>query len=255
VVDDQSSDDTAAIAPGRRTGDRRAPHSPTAGPARRGRCSRASRLRPPTGWSPRRRRPTRSGLPTALVARATGDRLDLLTVGGRFECPTTGSRWLHPAMLTTLVYRFGPPGTDGVRPERTMANGQCMDRATGPVPGCRRDGAGARRGRRGRRARPTAGDRWGWRVGFLDASDLLTVRMFESFTDAWPGGGARSPCPASSHAAPAVRSGGRRARPGAPAPATAPGARRRRRRRAAALGSAPWPARGAPTTATTPRTG
>ena len=65
-------------------------------------------------------------LPTAVVARAVAERLDLLTVGGRFECPTIGSRWLHPAMLTTLVYRFGPPGAPASRPERTMANGQCM---------------------------------------------------------------------------------------------------------------------------------
>jgi dolichol-phosphate mannosyltransferase len=60
-------------------------------------------------------------LPTALVRRAMGDGFDLLTVGGRFDCPTPGSRWLHPAMLTTLVYRFGPPGV-ATRPGRAMAN-------------------------------------------------------------------------------------------------------------------------------------
>ena len=48
------------------------------------------------------------------------------------ETPETGSvidiapgvRWLHPAMLTTLVYRYGAPGT-APAPGREMANGQC----------------------------------------------------------------------------------------------------------------------------------
>jgi dolichol-phosphate mannosyltransferase len=122
------------------------------------------------------------------VARAVAERFDLLTVGGRFECPTPGSRWLHPAMLTTLVYRFGPPGGPAPAPERMMANGQCMALprqaflATGGMELVRgevvEDLALARR---------FATD--GHRVGFLDASDLLTVRMFESLGDAWNGWG------------------------------------------------------------------
>jgi dolichol-phosphate mannosyltransferase len=127
-------------------------------------------------------------LPTAVVARATADRLDLLTVGGRFECPTPGSRWLHAAMLTTLVYRFGPPGTAAPRPDRTMANGQCMAFPRAPFLA---DGAMERVRNEvvedlalARRAA-----REGRRVGFLDASDLLTVRMFESFGDVWTGWG------------------------------------------------------------------
>ena len=127
-------------------------------------------------------------LPGALIARATGDRFDLLTVGGRFDLPTLGSRWLHASMLTTLVYRFGPPGVPSPRPDRTMANGQCMacerrwfldiggmTSVSGEVV---EDVALARR---------LASD--GWRVGFLDASELLDVRMFESFGDVWTGWG------------------------------------------------------------------
>ena len=127
-------------------------------------------------------------LPTALVARAVAGRLDLLTVGGRFECPTPGSRWLHPAMLTTLVYRFGPPGVTPSRPDRMMANGQCM-----AVPRVPFLAWGAMESVRGEvvedlaLARRLATD--GRRVGFLDASDLLTVRMFESLGDAWSGWG------------------------------------------------------------------
>ena len=127
VVDDQSSDDTAEIAAG--AGARVVPGAPLpdgwAGKAwalQQGIDAAASdwvvTLDADARPDPR--------LPTAAVARAAGDRLDLLTVGGRFECPTAGSRWLHPAMLTTLVYRFGPPGAAPSRPDRTMANGQCM---------------------------------------------------------------------------------------------------------------------------------
>lgn len=127
-------------------------------------------------------------LPTALVARAVADRLDLLTVGGRFECPTPGSRWLHPAMLTTLVYRFGPPGVTPSQPDRMMANGQCM--AVPRVPFVASGGMELVRGEVVEDlalARRLATD--GRRVGFLDASELLTVRMFESLGDAWSGWG------------------------------------------------------------------
>jgi dolichol-phosphate mannosyltransferase len=128
-------------------------------------------------------------LPGALVARASTDHLDLLTVGGRFHCPTPGARWLHPAMLTTLVYRFGPSGTSApVAPHRVMANGQCMTlRRAGFV------GAGgmARVAQHPVEdvalARSLAAE--GWSVGFLDASELLTVRMYESFGDTWRGWG------------------------------------------------------------------
>jgi dolichol-phosphate mannosyltransferase len=127
-------------------------------------------------------------LPSALVARAAGERLDFLSVGGRFDCPTPGSRFLHPAMLTTLVYRFGPPGARTTRPDRMMANGQCTVfqrdrfRAAGGMESVRsevvEDIALARH-------LATQGQR----VGFLDASELLTVRMFESFGDVLAGWG------------------------------------------------------------------
>lgn len=127
-------------------------------------------------------------LPTALVARAVGDRLDLLTVGGRFECPTPGSRWLHPAMLTTLVYRFGPPGAPPAKPDRMMANGQCMALPRAPFLA-----AGGMEPVRGEVVEDLALARHmatgGGRVGFLDGSELLSVRMFESLGDAWTGWG------------------------------------------------------------------
>jgi dolichol-phosphate mannosyltransferase len=128
-------------------------------------------------------------LPRALVARAVADGLDLLTVGGRFECPTPGLRWLHPALLTTLVYRFSPPGAIDHGPvHRRLANGQCM--------AIRREVVAAAGGLAPvghqtvedvalARAMAAAG----FAVGFLDASDLLTVRMYESAIEAWHGWG------------------------------------------------------------------
>jgi dolichol-phosphate mannosyltransferase len=125
----------------------------------------------------------------AAVARAVTDQTDLLTVAGRFDCPTPGARWLHAAMLTTLVYRFGPPGVARQpAPGRTMANGQCMVfrrdmmRADGgfeSVAGAVVEDVALARDRAER----------GRRVDFLDASDLLTVRMYESFGETWTGWG------------------------------------------------------------------
>ncbi len=189
VVDDQSSDDTAKV-------------------ARRAGATVISGTTLPDGWAGKAwalhqgitaatsdwvvtldadARPD-PRLPTALVARAVAEGYDLLTVGGRFECPTNGTRWLHPAMLTTLVYRFGPPGAPPARPDRMMANGQCMAAprrsflASGGMELVRgevvEDLALARR---------LATD--GHRVGFLDASELLSVRMFESLGDVWSGWG------------------------------------------------------------------
>lgn len=126
-------------------------------------------------------------LPSAAVVRAAADDLDLLTLGGRFECPTVGVRWLHPAMLTTLVYRFGAPGSvRPPRPGRELANGQCMvvprraflDRGgLAPVAAeVVEDVALARR---------ISLD--GGRVAMLDGSEVLTTRMYEDLGDAWRG--------------------------------------------------------------------
>jgi dolichol-phosphate mannosyltransferase len=188
VVDDQSADATAAIA-------RAAGATVVAGaPLRDGWAGKAWALQQgieaATGdWvvtldadtNPDRR------LPTALVSRALSDQLELPTVGGRFDCPTAGSRWLHPAMLTTLVYRFGPPGI-ATAPDRAMANGQCM--AFPRVSFLERGGMAAVSGEVVEDialARAMAAD--GARVAFLDAGAMLEVRMFESLEDTWRGWG------------------------------------------------------------------
>lgn len=128
-------------------------------------------------------------LPRALVARACHDRLQFVTVGGRFECPTPGAQWLHAAMLTTLVYRFGPAGRAGrVQPHRHLANGQCMAfprqallAADGllPVAGEVVEDVAL--------ARHLAAH--GWQVAMLDGPELLTTRMFDDLAATWTGWG------------------------------------------------------------------
>jgi len=65
------------------------------------------------------------GFAGALVDAATAGGWDVLTVGPRFVVGTPGEQVLHPAMLATIVYRFGAP-TGTVQPARALANGQCL---------------------------------------------------------------------------------------------------------------------------------
>jgi len=58
------------------------------------------------------------------VARASRDGLAALSVATRQRLPDAGSALLHPALLTTLVYRAGLPNVATARPEEVQANGQ-----------------------------------------------------------------------------------------------------------------------------------
>jgi dolichol-phosphate mannosyltransferase len=137
----------------------------------------------------------RPGFIGALVGAAEAEGFDLLTAGGRFVCDTAGERLLHPSMLTTLVYRFGPPGTPPpVRPERVVANGQCALVRRAPlaaqggftlVAGRLTDDVAL--------ARHLA--RVGWRVGFADGTALFDVRMHRSGLDVWRSWGRSLPMP------------------------------------------------------------
>ena len=135
------------------------------------------------------------GLAATLVRRATADGLDFVSVAGRFVCPTAPLRWLHPALLTTLVYRFGPAGGPRTRrSHRALANGQCtafgrqalLD--TGgftPASGHLTDDIALVRSLVGR----------GWRTALLDGTAVLRVRMHTDAADAWAGWGRSLPMP------------------------------------------------------------
>jgi dolichol-phosphate mannosyltransferase len=115
------------------------------------------------------------------AARTLG--YDAVSFAPRFRIESASERWLQPALLVTLVYRFGATGTD-VDPERVMANGQCFL--------ARRDVLLAAGGYSSARAsfsddvtlaRTLA--RAGRRIGFLDGSRLYDVRAYTSACEAW----------------------------------------------------------------------
>lgn len=112
----------------------------------------------------------------------------VVTLAARVDADAAGERWLHPAMLTTLVYRLGPPGTGARRPARVMANGQCtvVDRerlvAAGgfvPVRGALLEDLAL--------ARHLAGA--GHEVRFVDGTAVLDVAGYGSLPLAWRGWG------------------------------------------------------------------
>ncbi len=106
--------------------------------------------------------------------------VDLASAQLAFTCPGLGQRVLHPALLTTLIYRLGPLDTTERIPAATAAiNGQCF--------AVRRDAlisAGgfslvcAAPADDIALARALAGA--GWRIAVADGSSLGSVRMYES---------------------------------------------------------------------------
>lgn len=66
------------------------------------------------------------GLTRALATFAHSEKIDALSVATRQLCSGWLESMLHPAFLTTLVYRFGPPGYATRDVRRVMANGQCF---------------------------------------------------------------------------------------------------------------------------------
>jgi dolichol-phosphate mannosyltransferase len=128
----------------------------------------------------------RRGLVAALVERAAA--VDLLSAGPRFVCDTDAERCLHAAFLATLVWRFGPATDAQPRPARAVFNGQCVV--------ARRDvllGGGGWARVRGSLVEDVALARaWrrdGRRIAFVDAADLLDVRMYGSARETWHGWG------------------------------------------------------------------
>ena len=126
----------------------------------------------------------RPGLIRALIAELDSGA-DIVTGGVRFVCDTPGERWLHPSLLVTLVYRFGPIGVQvPARPQRVLMNGQCV--------AVRREPLLAAGGFRAAAAYMTddvalgrALVSSGWRLSFVDAGDLISTRMHASTRELW----------------------------------------------------------------------
>ena len=123
-------------------------------------------------------------LALALVAHAERHGLAALSVTTSQRLSGPAEAALHPALLATLVYRFGSPGHATTDPARVQANGQCML--------LRRDVLERVGGFAAVRdslcedvtlARRLA--EAGVAVGFFEAPGLVDVRMFSGWRDAW----------------------------------------------------------------------
>ena len=125
-----------------------------------------------------------AGLFSALVAHARRRDVDALSVATRQEMAGPLVAMLHPAMLATLIYRFGLPGREATRVADVQANGQCFLARRSLL----LDRNAFERARTSRcedvtvaRALVAAGVP----VGFYEAGDLVSVRMYENWRETW----------------------------------------------------------------------
>ena len=124
------------------------------------------------------------GLVAGLIKAAEAEKFDLVSLSPQFILKYPGEWWLQPALLITLVYRFGPTGINSDSAQRVMANGQCFL--------CRRDVLSKLDGYTSARAsfcddvtlaRYAAAS--GFKVGFMDGAKVLKVRMYEGAAETW----------------------------------------------------------------------
>lgn len=123
-------------------------------------------------------------LVASLLHTALAEGYDLITLSPQFILKYPGELWLQPALLMTLVYRFGPAGETSNPPERVMANGQCFL--------CRRALLAQVGGYVSAKqsfcddvtlVRHIAAQ--GAKVGFLDGAKIFKVRMYEGAIETW----------------------------------------------------------------------
>ena len=121
---------------------------------------------------------------SALLGKAIDKNASLVSVATRQVLSGPAEALLHPSLLTTLVYRFGIPGTTTTDRERVQANGQCMV--------LRRDALEDVGGFSAFQhhiaedvAIANALASSGHPVGFYETDDLVRVEMYRSAPDAW----------------------------------------------------------------------
>jgi len=123
-------------------------------------------------------------LTRSLVARAEARDLRLLSVATAQRLSGAAEGFLHPALLSTLVYRFGRPGGATRSSTSAMANGQCCL--------IRRDLLRQLGGFQTVRASlcedvtlARLAARAGAQVGFYEAENLVEVAMYAGGGDVW----------------------------------------------------------------------
>jgi dolichol-phosphate mannosyltransferase len=128
-------------------------------------------------------RPT-GGLFSALVAHAERRDVAALSVATRQELAGPLQAIIHPAMLATLIYRFGLPGREATRVADVQANGQCfLARRTLLIERALFDDARTSRCEDVTVARALVSA--GIPVGFYEAGDMVSVRMHENWRETW----------------------------------------------------------------------
>jgi dolichol-phosphate mannosyltransferase len=126
-----------------------------------------------------------SGLVASLVKQAIADQFDILSLSPRFILKTAGEQWLQPALLMTLIFRFGATGDrNQFTEDRVMANGQCfLSRRSKLVELNGYELAKSSFCDDVTLARAAA--QKGAKVGFLDGAALMQVRMYTSMMETW----------------------------------------------------------------------
>jgi dolichol-phosphate mannosyltransferase len=123
-------------------------------------------------------------LARSLLVQMRKTGVAVLSVATLQEVADTGSGLLHPALLTTLVYRFGMPGQRTRRVREVQANGQCFLFKRAILEQC----GGFALARDSlcedvTLARALA--RAGYEVGFYEAGELVSVSMYENWREMW----------------------------------------------------------------------
>ena len=124
------------------------------------------------------------GLVRALLSHAAAGDVAVLSGAIRQRLSGLAEGLVHPALLTSLVYRYGIPGGVTTDPDEVQANGQCMlirqdalDAIGGFADGQRSVCEDVTIARRLAMA--------GYRVGFAETGDLADVAMYGSAGEAW----------------------------------------------------------------------
>ena len=125
------------------------------------------------------------GLVTSFVEKAIAENYDMVSLSPKFILKTIGEQWLQPALLVTLIFRFGATGDpQQFSQDRVMANGQCFL--------SRRSMLAKIQGYEGAKSSfcddvtlVRSAAQQGAKVGFLDGANLIQVRMYSSMAETW----------------------------------------------------------------------
>lgn len=120
----------------------------------------------------------------SLLAHAAAEGVSALSAATLQLLSGPAEALVHPAMLTTLVYRYGIPGHATARPDRVQANGQCFlvrRRVLAGAGGFAAVADSICEDVTLARAIAAAGHP----VGFYETDRLVSVAMYGGWRDAW----------------------------------------------------------------------